>query len=114
MLSQILGIFVYNVEASMSDYSKVGRLRSATIKILIVDDHRIVRSGLKSLLSDVEGIEVVGEAQSGEEAIEQILNHPTHWAYINGEFVAAEDIANIRMEDIEDVYLMQAIVGGSN
>ena len=28
---------------------------------------------------------------SGEEAIEQILNHPTHWAYINGDFVAAEE-----------------------
>ena len=50
---------------------------------------------------------------SGEEAIEQILNHPTHWAYINGDFVAAEEIANIRAEDIEDVYLMQAIVGGN-
>lgn len=53
-----------------NDFSKVGRLRSSTIKILIVDDHRIVRSGVRSLLADVDGIEVVAEAQSGEEAID--------------------------------------------
>ena len=49
---------------------------------------------------------------SGEEAIEQILNHPTHWAYINGEMVSHEDIGNIPLEDIETVILTQAIVGG--
>ena len=49
---------------------------------------------------------------SGEEAIEQILNHPTHWAYINGEMVAHADVANIPLESIESVILTQAIVGG--
>ena len=50
---------------------------------------------------------------SVDEAIEQIYDHPTHWAYINGELVAHADIANIAPEDIDDVVLAQAIVGGS-
>lgn len=39
------------------------------IKILVVDDHDLVRTGIVRMLSDVEGIEVVGEAESGEVAI---------------------------------------------
>ena len=39
------------------------------IKVLLVDDHDLVRTGLSRLLSDAEGIEVIGEAKSGEEAI---------------------------------------------
>ncbi|MDH5389510.1 MAG: response regulator [Gammaproteobacteria bacterium] len=41
-----------------------------TIKIMVVDDHDLVRHGLKSLLSSQEGIEVVAEASSGEQAID--------------------------------------------
>jgi len=37
--------------------------------ILLVDDHSLVRDGIKSLLADVSGMEVVGEASNGEEAI---------------------------------------------
>jgi two-component system nitrate/nitrite response regulator NarL len=40
------------------------------IKTLIVDDHLIVREGLKSLLESQEKIEIVGEASNGLEAIE--------------------------------------------
>ena len=39
------------------------------VKVLIVDDHQIVREGLKLILSADPGIEVVGAAASGEEAI---------------------------------------------
>lgn len=42
-----------------------------TIRILIVEDHHVVRQGLKALLSVVDGIEVVGEAADGVEAIAQ-------------------------------------------
>ena len=41
------------------------------IRILIVDDHTIVRTGLTALLGTVPGIEVVGEAKNGEEAVQQ-------------------------------------------
>lgn len=38
-------------------------------RILLVDDHSLVRNGIKSLLADVSGMEVIGEASNGEEAI---------------------------------------------
>jgi DNA-binding NarL/FixJ family response regulator len=40
-----------------------------TIKILLVDDHNIVREGLRSLLEKKTGMEVVGEADSGRTAV---------------------------------------------
>jgi two-component system response regulator NreC len=39
------------------------------IKVLIVDDHTLVRAGIRSLLTLVEDIEVVGEASDGKEAL---------------------------------------------
>jgi DNA-binding NarL/FixJ family response regulator len=39
-------------------------------RLIIADDHRIVRSGLDALLSDQEQLEIVGEAASGREALE--------------------------------------------
>jgi two-component system, NarL family, response regulator LiaR len=40
------------------------------IRVLIVDDHSVVREGLRAFLQLQEGLEVVGEAADGEEAIE--------------------------------------------
>ena len=40
-----------------------------TIRILIVDDHAVVRSGLKLLLETEEDIVVVGEAGSADEGV---------------------------------------------
>lgn len=39
------------------------------ITVLLVDDHDLVRVGIRRLLTDVQGIKVVGEAKSGEEAV---------------------------------------------
>lgn len=39
------------------------------IKIMVVDDHDLVRTGISRMLADVAGIEVIGEAASGEEAV---------------------------------------------
>ncbi|RPA66322.1 DNA-binding response regulator [Gordonia oryzae] len=39
------------------------------IRVLITDDHAIVRAGLRALLTESDGIRVVGEAATGEEAI---------------------------------------------
>jgi NarL family two-component system response regulator LiaR len=41
----------------------------AEIKVLLVDDHEMVRIGLAAVLGTEEGIEVVGEAGSGQEGI---------------------------------------------
>ncbi|MCK5421600.1 MAG: response regulator transcription factor [Deltaproteobacteria bacterium] len=42
------------------------------IKVVIADDHTILRQGIKSLLDIQEGIEVMGEAKDGREAIKTI------------------------------------------
>ncbi|MFI7500891.1 response regulator [Streptomyces sp. NPDC049687] len=41
----------------------------APVRLLLCDDHAVVRAGLRALLSSAEGIEVVGEAGGGEEAL---------------------------------------------
>jgi DNA-binding NarL/FixJ family response regulator len=46
-----------------------------TIRVLVVEDHNVVRQGLVALLNLVEGIQVVGEAADGEEAIAQFRKH---------------------------------------
>ncbi len=43
----------------------------AVIKVLIVDDHRVVREGISAILNIVDDIEVLGEAKDGQEAIEK-------------------------------------------
>jgi NarL family two-component system response regulator LiaR len=40
-----------------------------TIRVLIVDDHEVVRRGIRTFLETEAGIEVVGEAENGEEAV---------------------------------------------
>lgn len=39
------------------------------IKVLLVDDHELVRTGVRLLLKDAENIEVMAEAKNGEEAV---------------------------------------------
>ncbi|WP_084734066.1 response regulator transcription factor [Rhodococcus sp. RD6.2] len=47
------------------------------MRIVLVDDHPVVRAGMRALLSSVDGLEVVGEASSGEEALDVIrTQHP--------------------------------------
>ncbi len=41
------------------------------IRVLIADDHRVVREGLSAILKTKENIEVIGEAQDGQEAVEK-------------------------------------------
>jgi two-component system response regulator NreC len=43
-----------------------------TIKLFLIDDHSVVRSGLRSLLASKSNLEVVGEAENGERALELI------------------------------------------
>ncbi|MEK6481825.1 response regulator transcription factor [Catalinimonas sp. 4WD22] len=46
------------------------------IKILIVDDHKMIRDGIKASLTGVEDIEVVGEAGNAEEALSKYTLYP--------------------------------------
>jgi DNA-binding NarL/FixJ family response regulator len=48
-----------------------------SIRILVVEDHQIVRQGLVALLNVVDGVEVVGQAADGEEAVREFeARHP--------------------------------------
>jgi len=45
---------------------------SRPVTVFVVDDHHLVRRGIAQLLDDADGISVVGEAASGEEAIPRV------------------------------------------
>jgi NarL family two-component system response regulator LiaR len=66
---------------------------SQAIRVLIVDDHTIVRKGIRALLAEIAGIEVVGEADNGQEAVAQAETlHPD---------VILMDLAMPKMDGIE-------------
>lgn len=48
------------------------------IKVLLADDHTVVREGVRTMLSGERDIAVVGEASSGEEAIQKALELEPH------------------------------------
>lgn len=63
------------------------------IKVLIVDDHQILRDGLRSLLAAQADVEVVGEAGHGREALDKVRDlHPD---------VVLMDIAMPQMDGLE-------------
>jgi two-component system invasion response regulator UvrY len=45
------------------------------IRVLLVDDHELVRTGFRHILAESDEIEVVGEAESGEEALEKVKRY---------------------------------------
>jgi DNA-binding NarL/FixJ family response regulator len=51
-------------------YSHTGNRQSATARVIIVDDHEMARSGLRSMLEGDRGLEIVGEGTNGREAVE--------------------------------------------
>jgi DNA-binding NarL/FixJ family response regulator len=63
---------------------------SEKIKVLLVDDHQLIREGIRSMLKDIPDMEVIGSVSSGEEAINEVRNHRP------------------------DVILMDIIMGGMN
>ena len=58
----------------MSDLSVVSP-HNLSIRVLVVEDHNVVRQGLVALLNVADGLEVVGEAADGVEAIAQFRKH---------------------------------------
>ena len=46
-----------------------------SVRLLIADDHAVVRAGLKSLLADVRDIQIVAEAADGDEALRLARRH---------------------------------------
>ncbi len=46
------------------------------IRVLLVDDHPVVRSGIRGLLEQAVDIEIVGEASTGEQALQMVEDAP--------------------------------------
>jgi len=42
------------------------------INLLLVDDHKIIRDGIKALLNDIEGIKIIGECNNGVEVLDSM------------------------------------------
>lgn len=53
------------------------------IKVMLVDDHSIVRAGLRRIIEESEDIEVITEASNGREAIRLAHQHPPDIAIID-------------------------------
>ena len=58
--------------ANESDLTTVDKTQDA-IRVLLVDDHELVRRGLRAILESEDGLDVVGEAGDGTEAVEKAL-----------------------------------------
>src|SRR2546428_13971705 len=62
------------MEPVYSSISLSPRRRSSSverIRVLIADDHRVVREGLTAILRECGDLDVVGEARDGQEAVEK-------------------------------------------
>jgi DNA-binding NarL/FixJ family response regulator len=98
------------------------------MRVLIADDHGIVRSGLRKLLESESGIEVVAEAADGAEALDQAIEHRPDLAILDvkmpnlGGLEATREIKQsapgvsvlmLSMHD-EDRYLFEALKAGAS
>jgi len=46
------------------------------IRILITDDHKLMREGLKKIISEEQDMQIVGEARNAQEALDYVRDHP--------------------------------------
>jgi DNA-binding NarL/FixJ family response regulator len=61
--------------AKPSPQNKGSKCAMETIRILLADNHELVRAGIRSLLEEISGVEIVGEAGDGQEAVRLVEKH---------------------------------------
>ena len=69
---------------------------SASIRILVVDDHPVVRDGLTAMLNTQTDFEVVGEAGDGEEALRKIADWDPDVLLLDLEMPGADGIETLQ------------------
>jgi DNA-binding NarL/FixJ family response regulator len=98
------------------------------IRVLLADDHALVRAGIRALVQNIEGVEVVGEAVDGREALSAIKRHQPDlvlmdisMAGLNGLEAAsrvARDFPNVRVIILSahsnEEYVCQALRAGAS
>lgn len=85
------------------------------IRVLIVEDHNVVRQGLVALLKMVEGLEVVSEAADGLEAITQFREHRPDITLIDlrlPKMGGVEVIERLRMEEPQARFIVLTTYDG--
>ena len=75
---------------------------STSIRIVVADDHPVVRMGVRNMLANEPGFDVVAEANDGDDAITQTLEHEPD--------ILLLDLAMPRLPGLE---AMRAIMGRS-
>lgn len=95
------------------------------IRILLVDDHQVVRDGLRNMLADEADIEIVGQSAGGEEALTQIAEHSPNIILMDIKMPLMDGIklanlvkqkspdCGIIMSTLYDEYLTQAMEAGA-
>jgi len=98
---------------------------SKEIRIFLVDDHQVVREGLKHMLEQEEDMEVVGQSANGEEALSQVamlspnivlmdIKMPgTDGIELTRQLKGKQSFCNIIMLTLYDEYLAEAIEAGA-
>ncbi|MBE7471471.1 MAG: DNA-binding response regulator [Anaerolineae bacterium] len=99
-----------------------------TVKVMVVDDQQLMRDGISSLLGIQEGIEVIGTAANGQEAIEQalalapdvilmdvrmpVMNGITATEQIRRQLPTCQVLMLTTFDDEEDI--VKALIAGAN
>src|ERR1700760_398505 len=78
------------------------RLVEQPIRIVLADDHPVVRIGVRNMLTERDGFEVVGEADDGDEAITQTLEQTPDILLLD-----------VQMPRLPGLEAMRAIMNGS-
>jgi len=100
-------------------------MTNKSIQVLLADDHAIVRGGIKMLLSEEKDIQVIAEAENGDEAIQLAREHcpdvvlmDISMPVLNG-LVAAEEILRTQNTNVillsmytDEEYVLKAIQCG--
>lgn len=80
MMKNRIANFVVSLQANFALCNKnqfFGKKEVFLITVLVVDDHELVRTGICRMLEDHPDVDVVGQAESGEEAIALVRQlHP--------------------------------------
>jgi two-component system nitrate/nitrite response regulator NarL len=82
--------------------SRPAKTASPAIRILLADDHPVIRIGVRNMLQSEEGLEVVGECSDGDEAITQTL-----------ELLPDILLLDVYMPRLPGIEAMRAIMNGS-